>query len=361
MKEIKWKLCRYTSEEQKDKIIALRKIVFKDEDPDKENIDFWDWEFQDNYAGSSDIFLAVDGEKVVGHYAVCPSNIIVDSEIKRGSIVVDVMTHPDYRFQGMFTKIGKYSLEEAGKDGIDFSYGFPIRKSVMPGHLNVGWKVAFKLPVYVYPVNFAEIVRKFLPFKPAAAVLGFLPQMLYLLVGGIRSVLGKRYVIEEDCCFRDTAELRKFIEKTSSQHRIMQYRDYSFLNWRYNLNKYRKYKVFFAYDNNHSMLGYIVLRKAIIYGLECVTIIDMQALQIKGSIINALLRCADRYAKECKAALVGCMINKNRYKRQLLFNLYIKSPYIFKFIVHKNRDMDYEEKILKTENWFVTWADTDDL
>lgn len=360
MGDITWNLRRY-EEGDKEKIIALRKIVFKDEDKDKENLDFWDWEFEQNYAGPAKIFLAADKEDVVGHYAVCPANILVNSDLKKGSIVVDVMTHPEYRFQGMFAKIGRYSLDESGKEEIDFSYGFPIRKTVMPGHLKVGWKIAFKLPVYIYPISFAQIIEKFIPVKAVAAVLGLIPQLIYRGIERIRTIRSAKYIIKESDYFEDTPELEEFIDKTRLQHKIMQLRDYSFLNWRYNANRYREYKIFCIYGAEGDMLGYIVLRRTDIYGLDCITIIDIQALQLNNKIINVLLRCAHKYARECNAALVGCMINQSRYKRRMLANLYIKSPYIFKFIVHRNRDIDYEDDILTNTNWHITWADTDDL
>ena len=361
MDEVKWFLQKCENAKYKDRIIELRKIVFKDEDVDKENPDFWDWEFSDNYAGSAKLFLAIDQETVVGHYAVCPSHILVDGEVKKGSIVVDVMTHPDYRFQGMFARIGKYSLDESGKDGIDFSYGFPIRKSVMPGHLKVGWKIAFPLPVYVYPISFSQIIYKFIPWAPLAYVMGCLPQLFFESHRRISALLGKRVTIIEKDSFVKTPELLAFIEKTKTQHRIIQYRDWNFLNWRYNSNHYRKYKVFFAYTQDEMMAGYAVTKESLIYGLNCTVLIDMQVLNCDKKCINALLRSVYQHAKLVGTALVGCMMNKNVYKTQLLKNLFVKSPYIFKFIVHQNNDMDYMDKLLVSENWFISWADTDDL
>lgn len=362
MSEITWKLERFSDRKQREKIIDLRKIVFTGEDTDKENTDFWDWEFRDNYAGKADLFLALDGDQVVGHYAVCPSRILVNGEVKTGSIVVDVMTHPDYRFQGMFTKLGRYSLEKAGEDGIDFSYGFPIRKTVMPGHLKVGWKVAFPLPVYVFPVSFPRIIQKFVRLKWLSYLLGVLPQLVYGILIQIKSCRASKNIkIREAKQFDDTEELRKFVERTKKQHRIMQCRDYSFLKWRYNENRYRDYKIFFAYNAADEMIGYVVLRKTEIFGLQCITIIDIQTLECDRKAIRALLWQTYNYAKAQGVSLTGCMINKNGYKRCLLSNLFIKSPYIFKFILHKNKEIGYGDELMKNENWFITWADTDDL
>lgn len=361
MTGITWKLERFSDNKQREKIIGLRKIVFAGEDTDKESTDFWDWEFQDNYAGKADLFLAVDGDKVVGHYAVCPSRILVGGEVKTGSIVVDVMTHPDYRFQGMFTKLGRYSLEKAGEDGIDFSYGFPIRKTVMPGHLKVGWKVAFSLPVYVLPVSFSQIIQKFVRVKVLSQLLGALPQMVFWILAKIKSCHLCKYTIQEADRFDETEALRKFIEKTRQQHKVMQLRDYSFLKWRYNDNKYRNYKIFYAYDASKEMMGYIVLRKTEIFGLKCITIIDIQALESDRKTVSKLLWRTECYAKDQGVSLIGCMINGNAYKRCLLSNLFIKSPYVFKFIIHQNKEISYGDELMKNGNWFITWADTDDL
>ncbi len=356
MNNVRWHLEKYNG--QKDQILELRKIVFGDDDLDKLIPEFWDWEFENNYAGKTKVFLAVD-DTVVGHYAVCPSNIQINGETKKGSIVVDVMTHPNYRFQGMFVELGKYSLEQSGIDDIDFSYGFPIRKAVLPGHLKIGWKVAMPLPVYVYPVDFAQLFNKFIKIGPLSTILGFLPQLFYRVIS-VTGGQSRKIKIMEDSQFTNTKELNNFINKTKNQHKIMQQRDFVFLDWRYNQNKWRKYHIFSAY-RNEEMVGYIVLRNTLIYDLQSTTIVDIQVKNFDSEVINELITRTIKYARESKCALVGCMINKCKYKTALLKKMFIKSPYIFKFIIHKNREIDYEDKLLNPENWLLTWADTDDL
>lgn len=359
-KNIKWHLEEMSNEDQIQGIIGLRKVTFTDEDIDKENLDFWNWEFKNNYAGESKIYLAIDDEKVVGHYAICPSNIVIDAEIKTGSIVVDVMTHPDFRFQGMFTKIGQFSLDSAGKDGIDFSYGFPIRKSVMPGHLKVGWKIAFPLPVYVYPISFYKLIRRFIKLRVLSAIVAIFPAAVYEVYSIFRNIGIAKYKVVHSKHFENTIALQDFIKETSNQHKVMQQRDWQFLNWRYNCNTYRTYEIITLYDND-KMMGYAVLRRSNIFELDCITIIDMQARGCGKNIIKQLLNEIKKYAKSIGVALVGCMTNNNIYKTQMLKDFYLKSPYIFKFIVHTNRPIDYEDVILKNENWLLMWADTDDL
>jgi len=43
---------------------------------------------------------------------------------------------------------GRYATEIMADEGVSFVTGYPIRPSVLPGHIKVGWKVAFDLPVY---------------------------------------------------------------------------------------------------------------------------------------------------------------------------------------------------------------------
>ena len=357
---VSWKLEKFRNSSQKYDILALRKIVFPNEDYDKEQVEFWDWEFDDNYAGKAKIFLATDNKKLVGHYAVCPSCILVDGEEKKGSIVVDVMTHPEYRYQGMFTEIGRYALKCSGEDGIEFSYGFPIRKGVMPGHLKVGWKVAFDLPVYVYPVNYTAIIRKFTKNAIISGIVGLLPDCCIKAVSRVRDCFDKSIIKEADK-FIFTPELDDLLKDINRQHKVMQRRDRQFLDWRYNANPLRNYKVFYAFSHNGRLDGYAVARKAQIYDLRCVTIMDIQSRHFSNKITASLLNVIRRYAVKEGCSLVGCMINNNYYKKSMLKAGYIRSPYVFKFIIHENSHISYMSELMDNTNWLLTWADTDDL
>src|SRR5436305_445431 len=63
-------------------------------------------------------------------------------------MVCDVMTHSSTRGRGVFTELGRFSLKNLGSQGVGFVSGYPIRAEVLPGHLKVGWNVAFCLPLY---------------------------------------------------------------------------------------------------------------------------------------------------------------------------------------------------------------------
>ena len=98
-------------------------------------------------------YIARDLEGMVGYYAAIPFTYTIDGEAFRCGMVCDVMTAPRMQGKGVFTKLGTYSLDAFEKEGIDFVTGYPRRAAVIPGHLKVGWKIAFRLPLFLMPLR----------------------------------------------------------------------------------------------------------------------------------------------------------------------------------------------------------------
>src|ERR1035437_5002279 len=88
------------------------------------------------------------GKEMVAYYAAIPFNYKIGKIITHVGMVCDVMTSSKHRGKGIFTKLGRYSTDELSSH-VPFTMGYPIRKGVVPGHLKVGWKIAFKMPLYI--------------------------------------------------------------------------------------------------------------------------------------------------------------------------------------------------------------------
>jgi GNAT superfamily N-acetyltransferase len=67
--------------------------------------DRWKWQYQANpsLAGESGVpvWIAVDGDKVVGQLALQASEVKIGDQTRRGGWLVDVLVDPDYRGQGL--------------------------------------------------------------------------------------------------------------------------------------------------------------------------------------------------------------------------------------------------------------------
>ena len=88
------------------------------------------------------------GAEMVGYYAAIPYRYKIGEAQSNVGMVCDVMTSSKQRGKGIFTKIGLFSTSDLANH-VPFTIGYPIRKEVIPGHLKVGWKIAFPMPLYI--------------------------------------------------------------------------------------------------------------------------------------------------------------------------------------------------------------------
>jgi hypothetical protein len=63
-------------------------------------------------------------------------------------LVCDVFTSPEFRKMGMFKKVSLLAITREELTTTKFLIGFPIRDEVMPGHLSVGWRYIFDMPLW---------------------------------------------------------------------------------------------------------------------------------------------------------------------------------------------------------------------
>jgi hypothetical protein len=63
-------------------------------------------------------------------------------------LVCDVFTNANFRKMGLFKKVSLLAIEREQFASTSFLIGFPIRDEVMPGHLSVGWKYLFDMPLW---------------------------------------------------------------------------------------------------------------------------------------------------------------------------------------------------------------------
>jgi hypothetical protein len=128
---------REGSAADRDAILALRARCFPDDDREKQDPRFWDWEF-----GSGRTFVAVDDNRVVAHLGFVP---------QLAMLAVDAMTDPDYRRQHLFTRVAEFA-RDALKDSVPSSCAFQIRNAVLPGMVRAGWRPVAKAYVMVRPL-----------------------------------------------------------------------------------------------------------------------------------------------------------------------------------------------------------------
>lgn len=353
---VRWSL-READARDREGILMLREAVFAVEDPEKRDPRFWSWEFMESPEGKARLFVAEDGDRIVGHYAVIPQDFAFLDERVKGSIVVDVMTHPDYRFQGMFKMIGRYSLRQAA-DGIVFATGYPIRKEVMPGHLSIGWMEQLKIPVMVRPLSWQAIARRFrLPFD-GLLELGASPWRALRRWTAPALLSGESV---RDLSAADAEALARVAATGMPPQTIHRVRSAALFRWRYFDSPCWTYHVVGAYRGD-DLRAYVVTRHAMLLDTPSLAVVDLGAAPDADRELGVLLHRAVADATAAGLALAGAMITRgNRYHRALRRAGFHPGPHRFSLILYALQGAFHARLSDRDNNWFLTWGDTDDV
>ncbi|MBN1226207.1 MAG: GNAT family N-acetyltransferase [Deltaproteobacteria bacterium] len=362
-----WTL-RAATEDDAEGILQLRKTTFPDEDYEKQELSYWRWEFIDNHAGTAKMFVAVDGSAIIGYYAVIPQHFICNNATLQGAIVVDVMTHPDYRFQGMFTAIGRFALQScADTTDLEFTTGYPIRPEVIPGHLKVGWNVSFKIGIWVQPLSLQGILRSrifVLKRHPALAkVISFLPDLLFRLSPSLNLRDNTTYKVERASRF-DSQRFQHFWKNclsTIPPECILQKRSADYLAWRYDSNPGRTYTYHLALGADDTLLGFIVTRVVEFSSIKMLVLVDACCAQKNNTDIYRLL-AKDVYdlARKCQCSLSVMMVSQPNFMFPSPWKLgFLPTPFKFSFITRILKKHSIIEQ--NGLSWHLMWGDTDDV
>jgi len=114
-----WQIRPYKSGD-KYKVLQLIRLAFKWSDEK-----YWKWRYIDNPTGVGRIWIAEDDDRIVGHYAMIPGKIKVEEMTASTLLTTDIVTHSDYRRQGIFEALAKKAYSEIQKEGNYIQYVFP--------------------------------------------------------------------------------------------------------------------------------------------------------------------------------------------------------------------------------------------
>src|SRR5882672_9602253 len=87
-------------------------------------------------------YIAYNKENIaVAYYGVMPCFIQYNNEIILAAQSGDTMTHPGFRYKGMFVELSKITFELCREVGIRFIFGFPNQNSYHGAVNKLGWKL----------------------------------------------------------------------------------------------------------------------------------------------------------------------------------------------------------------------------
>lgn len=345
------------------RILRLRRLVFGDTDEQRNTEGYWRWEFRDNPAGYATIWLAVAEGKIVGQYPVKPVRMQYRGHVMLGSICLEVMTHPDYRREGVFEALGNGLYGELEKEDIPVTYMFPNESSLAAGGAKHDWLHICSPSVFVKPLNASRIVERFI----ANPILAFLVKAAFKPLAGLMFKPNDAFPGESDetrWVDRFDNRVDVFWERVAPRHRITVVRDSTYLNWRYFDNPGRDYRALIA-ETDDEILGYVIVRCMEQFGLRGGMIVDLGVLPDREPVLGVLLAEAEGFFREQWMDLVACLINGDKdyigvLRKQGLLPLPKKLGFKeWYFAVRLNTPTLDKEFSTDPSNWFLTFGDTD--
>jgi GNAT superfamily N-acetyltransferase len=351
-KDQHWKV-RDGNERDMEGILSLRDLVFKGEERDKLDPRFWRWQIKENPDGVAWIYLAENGDKIIGHLADLPKRFSVRGKMVLGTLTHDMMVHPDYRGRGISIATARYAITKVrGERGL-FMTAYSIREESLNSLIKAGWKEVVKLPVLVFPIRFHGIANRYLHFQPASLLVGAMARIFYSLFFGWRKKR-KGKGIEIERVYEVDEPFDRFWEKARSVYPIMGNRSRSYLTWRYLRHPTRNYVIYRALQKGE-MKGYIVLRKVELLQFNSAVIVDLLALD--DEVLDELVKKGIKHSRQEGVDLLGFMVPKpHPYYRSLKRGGFLPSLKTFSFLVYS---IWKEEILVSPQGWYVNWGDTD--
>ncbi len=349
-------LIRTYREGDEEKIYELYKAVYPEQKYDKNHwMEQWRWMYERNTAGKAWIWLAEDDDILVGQYPLIFMNIKLENKALKITQNIDVMTHPDYRHQGIFSKIESRALDEAGSNGVTITIGVP-NKAAYPGHIKSGWFDVIRMKVMFKPLNWNNIIRTIIHnvflSKFCAIIVSLVDNMFY---SAQQPRKAENVTITQVSSFNNRID--EFWSTVSNQYKIMVVRDRDYLNWRYCDVTGADYSIYIA-EKARKICGYVVLKYINKQQIKVGIVFDILA-QSEDILQYLIAETIEHFKKEKADVIYYSMIANKTYFKAAQKNGFIYMPFIKggRFCAYSTDTNISKEFLRDPENWLVQIGD----
>ena len=358
--EKRWTIRAYEKGDENG-IFELMKAVYLEKKYDQEKwMRWWKWMYMDNPAGDLRIWVADHDGKIVGSRSTILVKMKIVGETVMASQNTGLMTHPDYRRQGIFSALEKKSFNQLKEEGIPITYSFPSNMSY-PGYMKSREFFDTRaLRTIINPLNLENLLKRRIKNKfllKIYTVIGYLFINIFYRAKKPPEVDG--LTITKILSFDD--RINDFWKNISNDHEIIVVRDKEYLNWRYVDVPNADYTIYLA-EEDGEICGYIVLGCMKEQDQLSGHIIDIITPLDRTEIIHSLLSKAVKHFKEEKVDVIFCKMVADKILYKIFRkNGFISSRFIIKsrFIVRINSPKISEAYLKDKKNWFIQLGDSD--
>lgn len=301
------------------KILKLFKDVFYKE----MQLEYWKW----RYKKSKQMYINLmwDDEKLVGHYALFPIDVILNGKITKTGFSMTTMTLKEYSGLGIFSTLAKNLYLDSFND-LNIIWGFPNNNSLHGFVKNLNW-------IHICDIN--------------------------MLVKDISSEdrdaqYDNKYINEIK---EFSSEYNDLNLKVASKYNFIVNRNEDYLNWRFVQNPVNKYHIL-EYKRENILKGYCVYK--LYKNKESYFIDTVDILAVDKYIFSELILKVILEAKKRQIKYVNIWMEDEELKNLLYDVGFIDSGNVTHFGMCKNNEM----KCLKNINsdlrkYYLTMSDSD--
>jgi len=130
--------------------------------------DYFTIKYNSGYTGHEYLgFIAYNKDRIpVAYYGVIPCFLQCGGKKIIAAQSADTMTHPKFRYKGMFVELSNITFDLCRQVGIRLIFGFPNQNSYHGAVHKLGWKMTDTMECFIIPVNTFPVARLSSKTKP---------------------------------------------------------------------------------------------------------------------------------------------------------------------------------------------------
>jgi len=321
--------------------------------------EFLKWEYEDNPAGSVNMWLAGIENKIAGAYSVIPIRFLIQGQPIQGALSINTLTNKAHRGKKIFTTLAEITYQNGHiSRGIKLILGFPNQNS-LPGFVkHLKFYVIGYLHLLIFIDKPGNILKKKFKIFPAFII----NKLGKIFFRKKKCTAQKKIRIENTSLFDDRFD--EFWERNKDFKENMIVRDAEYLNWRYINHPAHMYKIYTAVDDKNKVIGYIVCRTGDVQGIKVGYIGDILTEKKNFEVADLLIKKAVDFLSSSDAELFGAlMFNHIPYYQEFKNNGFIKCPKIIEPqpfpVIIRLMDPLKNKGLVDKEKWYLTMGDYD--
>jgi len=310
----------------------------------------WDWQYRRNPTVPSDgplIWLAREGQAIVGQYAAMPVRLSVGGREIDAAWGMDVMVAPERQRQGLGEVLFRTWDRHVGA-----SLGLGLSDASYRLFQKMKWPDVGPVPCFVKPLTRRALRKSNWPM-PLNRLVSALTLPWIRLVARTRPLQGEVRVIRH---FDES--FTKLWERLRDRFTFAVRRDAAYLNWKYILAPHVRY-VIAALMRDGEAAGYAVYRHVQEPRGRVTLLVDFLADPDDAAAVVTLLRWIDREARAADSDKIRTFATHEGFRRLLKKSGYYAVKSSMEFVAKINAVALPKAFYDETGAWHVTLGDSD--